>query len=233
MLFDNNLANLFFSIDCHAEQNHAHWDFYIAKNDPTSKAHKFEEPLIVCSSILKHESTTKVDGEICEFGCYTGISSAKLSIVSNFLNKKLFIFDSFEGLPEIDANASQEHKDMYTKGQYCCSLDTVKKNVQFYGNEKNVSFVKGFFSESLPSYEEIEKISYCFVDVDLCKSLEECLDFILPRLQKNGILFSHEAKDPDYEPVFQKYGLLNKENYESFGVGSGILDTNICFFVKK
>lgn len=233
MLIDKTLTNLFFSIDRHAEQDHSNWDFHVAKNGPTSKAHKFEEPLIVCSKILEHESKSKVEGVICEFGCYTGISSAKLSIVSNFLNKRFFIFDSFEGLPEIDPTASQEHKDMYKRGQYCCSLDAVKKNVQMYGNERNVSFVKGFFSESLPNHAGVDAISYCFVDVDLCKSLEECLDFILPRLQRNGILFSHEAKDPDYEPVFKKYGLLEKESYESFGVGTGILDTNICFFIKK
>lgn len=232
-MINKDLADLFFSIDCHAGQSHENWDFHIAKCSVTSKAHKFEEPLIVCSKILQQHREWPVEGDICEFGCYTGISSAKLSLVNNHLNKRMFVFDSFEGLPEIDNNASQEHKNMYKKGQYCCSLDTVRNNVELYGILNNVSFIKGFFSKSLSTFNDVQKISYCFVDVDLCKSLEECLDFILPRLQKNGILFSHEAKDPDYLPVFEKYGMLNKKNYDFFGVGNGIMNTNICYFVKK
>jgi len=229
----NQLAEFFYKIDCHAESSHNEWEFHIAKNVSTSKAHKFEEPLIVCSKIIQNESNTNVPGDICEFGCYTGISSAKLSLISDHLNKRMFVFDSFQGLPEIDENASDIHKNMYQKGQYSCSIDTVKKNISLYGKIENVSLVKGYFCDSLKNFNEISQISYCFIDVDLCKSLEECLDFVLPRLQSNGILFSHEAKDPDYIPVFEKYGLMDSDKYENYGVGNGVFNTNICFFVKK
>lgn len=233
LMINNQLADVFFKIDCHAESIHNEWDFHVAKNMSTSKAHRFEEPLIVCSKILQNEIENSIPGVICEFGCYTGISSAKLSLISSHLKKQMFVFDSFQGLPEIDVNASDTHKSMYQKGQYCCSIETVKKNISLYGSIDNVTLVKGFFSDTLSNFNAIDQISYCFIDVDLCKSLEECLDFVLPRLQKNGILFSHEAKDPDYIPVFEKYGLMNNENYISYGVGNGIFNTNICFFVKK
>lgn len=228
----NNILQHFYEIDCLAEQSHHSWGDHKAKNESTSKAHTFLEPVIICLGILENESKNKVPGDILEFGCYTGISSAKLSIIAKIINKKLYVFDSFEGLPEIDSSASEIHKSIYQKGQYSCSLDTVKKNVSQYGVIKNTEFVKGYFESTLKNYSKIEKIAYTFIDVDLVQSLEECLDFVLPLLQKDGIIFSHEAKDPDYLPIFEKYGLLKKEQYYSEGVGNGIDNTNVCFFKK-
>lgn len=232
IFFDKNQLRHFYTIDCHAEQNHLKWDYHKSKKDSTSKAHKFIEPVIICGAIETNEISNPVEGDILEFGCYTGISSSKLSITAKNTNKKLYVFDSFEGLPELDENASDNHKKMYEKGQYCCSFDTVKNNIKTYGCIENVELVKGYFQNSLKNFESVKKIAYAFVDVDLVQSLEECLEFILPKLQKNSILFSHEATDPDYLPIFQKYGLMNSNNFFSVGVGNGINNTDICFFKK-
>lgn len=230
---DKNLADHFFKIDCHAEQSHTGWDYHKAKDVSTSKAHGYEEMIIVCGKILMNEKLQPIEGDVCEFGCYTGISSAKLSIITDILKKPLYLFDSFEGLPEIDENASDLAKSVYEKGQYCCSIDAVKKNIEMYGKPQDVKYVKGFFSYSLKTFKDTSKIAYAFIDVDLCKSLEECLDFVLPKLQVGGILFSHEAKDPDYPPVFKAYGLLDSEKFEAVGAdGTGIWNTNICMFRK-
>jgi len=232
ILIDNNLVDRFYAIDCHAESNHLDWDYHKSKKEPVSKSHSFIEPIIICGSILTNELSKNIKGDILEFGCFTGISSSKLSIIAKHVNKKLFVFDSFEGLPNIDENASAEHKLIYQKGQYCCSIKTVENNIKTYGCIENVNLVKGFFKDTLKDFEDVKTIAYVFVDVDLVKSLEECLDFILPKLQKNGILFSHEAQDPDYIPVFEKYGLLNSSDYTSLGVGNGINNTNLCLFKK-
>ena len=44
----------------------------------------------------------EAEGVIVECGCYRGGSSAKLSIISKLLGRKLIIFDSFEGLPAVE-----------------------------------------------------------------------------------------------------------------------------------
>jgi len=224
----------FMYIDNEAEQNHTSWEKHYVKNgNITSKAHSFLEPIIVFQNILINQQQKNLKGDICEFGCYTGISSAKLSLLSNMLNLNFYVFDSFEGLPNIKEYGSEKQNNIYQSGEYCASIEIVRKNIKKFGIIKNVNLVKGWFSESLKNYKEVKTISHAFIDVDLCKSLEECLEYILPKLESGGIIFSHEATDPDYPPVFEKYGLLNKENFDSFGVGTGIQGTEICMFIKK
>ena len=53
----------------------------------------------------------QADGDIVEFGCYAGGSSAKLSLITKLLNRKLIVFDSFEGLPIVD--------QYYLRDQHC------------------------------------------------------------------------------------------------------------------
>ena len=91
ILIDNNLIDRFYTIDCHAESNHLDWDYHQSKKEPVSKSHSFIEPIIICGSILTNELSKNVKGDILEFGCFTGISSAKLSIIAKQVNKKLFI----------------------------------------------------------------------------------------------------------------------------------------------
>ena len=225
-------------IDMHSQINHLNWDQHFAKGKITSKAHREDEIRIVITSLFKlFESPSVRHGDVCEFGCYTGISSAKLSLVCALLNTKLHVFDSFQGLPDIQEYGSEAQKDVYKQGQYCCNIDTVRQNIETYGiYGKNVSLVEGWFSDTLPKYDKVQKISFAFIDVDLVKSLEECLEFILPKLVDGGMIISHEAQDPDYLPVFEKFGLLDKEKYESSGVGTGVNvgagHNHICKFRK-
>jgi predicted O-methyltransferase YrrM len=233
------LLVVYFSyLDCNAEQTHLEWDTHTAKGVPTSKAHSVTELLHVITTLINHHQEFNVQGVICEFGCYTGISSAKLSLLASLLKKQFLVFDSFEGLPNVEEYGSEAQQDIYESGQYSSTLATVRNNITKFGVPKVTSLVKGWFSETLPNFNAIETIAYAFVDVDLCKSCEECFDFILPRLQTNGVLFCHEADDPDYMPIFEKYGLLDTTKYESVGAGTGLQTmfgdvTHLCMFIKK
>lgn len=226
------LASHFLMVDTHSEQTHRQWRPHIAKTESTAKAHRYDEMHYVACEFLK---TVNVEGSFCEFGCYTGISSAKLSIVASLASKKLHIFDSFQGLPDVEEYGSLEQKKIYKKYQYTAGLKTVRDNIFLYGIPENTTLVPGWYSETLQNYSSCEKIACAFIDVDLCKSLEEVLDFVLPRLQKNGVIISHEAQDPDYLPIFEKYGLLDDDKYIQEGVGTGIFleeHTNLCSFTK-
>jgi hypothetical protein len=223
----------FLYVDCDAEQTHHEWsEHYVKKKQQASKAHSPVEIMILINNIIANQNQNKLDGKICEFGCYTGISSAKLSLIAALFNLEFFVFDSFEGLPDIEKYGSESQHAVYNSGEYCATIETVSNNIKKYGSIRNTHLIKGWFSDTLKKHNDVDKISYAFIDVDLCKSLEECLEYVLPRLQRGSILFSHEAQDPDYLPIFEKYGLLNSENFKSFGVGTGINNTQICMFMK-
>jgi len=171
-----------------------------------------------------------VDGDIVECGCFKGGSSANLSVICGLTGRKLIVCDSFEGLPTPDESDSKHYSvfrqgvDHYEKGFYKGALEEVKANIEKYGNIDACKFVKGYFENSLPGLEG--QYVMAFLDVDLHKSLEDCLVSLWPLLKKGSYLFTHEAQDLAFVSKF-----FDKEWWRStfdeeapglVGAGSGL-----------
>jgi hypothetical protein len=80
------------------------------------------------------------EGCIVEAGSYKGGSTAKFSLAAKLVNRKLIVFDSFEGIP-----AHTEYSDKFPKGSYCGTMEEVKDNVKKFGAIEICEFVKGYF----------------------------------------------------------------------------------------
>jgi O-methyltransferase len=118
-----------------------------------------------------------------ECGCYKGGSTAKLSLVARMTGRRLFVCDSFQGLPEPSAqDRLQQTFDLgeptaYEKGQYAGSLDEVKANVRQFGALDQCEFIPGFFSNTLATLKA-DELSFVFMDVDYISSARDCLRFL-------------------------------------------------------
>ncbi len=181
------------------------------------KAHGEHSMLRWCYELIENEMKNSIPGEIFEFGCFTGISSAKISIASSFCVKNLYVFDSFEGLPDPKKYGSGEQKSYYEPGEYSSSFESVRFNLSTHGLEKGVTLVKGFFETSIPEFKNYDpdmKISYAFIDVDLSKSIEECLEYVIPRLSPGGMIFMDELADKDNLSIFEKFGFFDPAKFE-------------------
>jgi hypothetical protein len=190
-------------------------------NQFKEKAHGFGEMIHIAYEILETNMKNQIEGDIFEFGCFTGIGTAKLSLVSNFLNKKLYGFDSFQGLPDTEIYGEGEQKIIYAEKDYAGSINLVQKNIQIHGIPTNVKLVEGFFSETVqPFFEENkdQKIAACFIDADIAKSIDECLEYVIPRLSVGSLIIMHEANDIDNHNVFNKHNLFDTETYEIYSV---------------
>ena len=55
------------------------------------------EGLYIANSLIK---VSNLNGDVCEFGVAQGKTSKLIGYIINNLNKKLFLFDSFKGLPK-------------------------------------------------------------------------------------------------------------------------------------
>lgn len=90
-------------------------------------------------------------GPLVECGCFSGGSSAKLSLVAKSTGRLLYVCDSFEGLPavsEVGASSQDISGKLcgFGQGQYNARLDLVEDNIVRSGGELSVcEFVKGFF----------------------------------------------------------------------------------------
>ena len=158
-------------------------------------AHTQREILEVATAILKTPRET--DGVIVEAGCYKGGSTVKLSLVANLVNRRLVVFDSFEGLPENDDSDQRSiFGDVpdFSRGKYAGALEEVKANVSRYGCERQCTFIKGWFDDTMPHFSEAVVVG--FLDVDLVSSTKTCLRHLFPRLRPGGSLFSQDGHLP-------------------------------------
>lgn len=185
-----------------------------------------------------------VPGPIVECGCYKGGSTAKLSLLAKETKRSLYVFDSFQGLPEPESEEERMlagHGDnpsfLLSAGDYKSSLDEVKENVAEYGCIEVCEFIPGFFSESLK--EVTIKPAFVFIDVDFVSSARDCLRHLWPHLVPNGLWFTHEAVYQNYVSEILDATWWHEALAEFppiiWGAGSGlsILAPSIAYFQKS
>lgn len=167
-----------------------------------------------------------VRGDVIECGCWKGASTASLSLVCRLVGRKLLVCDSFEGLPEDDAQATHQYPHLniygfYQKGMYAGRLDEVKANIARCGDLSVCEFVPGFFSDTLGKLTD--PIAFAFLDVDLATSMRDCLKYIWPLMVQGGAVYTDDSCDMEVVRVWFDEDWWQKEVGESAPgyVGSG------------
>lgn len=199
-------------------------------------AHSLEESLYIMELVLKNQD---VPGDIVECGVYKGGMTAKLSLLAARLERTLYAYDSYAGLPDPARYGTGAQVGVYSEkvargNTYRGSMDEVRANVAAYGGDlERCRFVKGLFANSFARPDgHASTIALAFLDVDLALSFRQCLEFVWPRLSAGGILFSHEARDPEMAAEIARHGLLRWEN-QGVGTGLGSNLENLCWVAKR
>lgn len=112
-----------------------------------------------------------LSGVVCEFGVFKGVTARH--IISSIPDSTpVYLFDSFDGLPEDWCHKS--HKGAF-------NLDD--KSTPVF-NEKNVKVIKGLFSDTLEPLPFDGQISFLHMDCDIYSSAKtvftQCNDRIKP-----------------------------------------------------
>lgn len=129
------------------------------------------------------KNTSKIEGDIAEVGVYKGGSAKIISEIKG--NKSLYLFDTWDGLPEISKN---DEKGYFKKGEFQASLESVKRYLKKYSK---VHFYKGYFPNTAKPILN-KKFSFVNLDVDIYESTKSSLEFFYPRMSKGGIIISHD-----------------------------------------
>jgi O-methyltransferase len=153
--------------------------------------HRYDDVIRLAYQFLK---SNQVDGDYLEFGSYRGrtFTSAWRAISRAERPDHLYCFDSFEGLPAIDA---VDKGTVFVEGKYAMSLE----DFQAIARKANCppsryTPVKGFYSESLTPelYDKLapplRKAALIYVDCDLYTSTRDALEFCYPCLQTGTVL---------------------------------------------
>jgi O-methyltransferase len=147
--------------------------------------------------IAEHLLGLDVQGDIVQCGSYKGGSTAKLSILAKLTNRKLYVCDSFAGLPRSEdgdrvyVSLGDQADYVFAQGEYAGSLAEVRANVSRFGEIDVCTFVPGWFADTLPTLEV--RPAFVFTDVDYVSSARNCLRWLWPRLAPAGLWFTHEA----------------------------------------
>jgi len=126
--------------------------------------------------------TVTVPGDIWECGVYKGGTAAMMAALLDQYapQKRLFLFDTFEGMPDTDPE-----KDWHKSGDFS---DTSLESVSAYvGLAKQCVFRKGFIPDTFTGLES-SVVAFAHIDVDIYKSILDCLAFIWPRLSVGGFI---------------------------------------------
>ena len=144
----------------------------------------------------------KIEGCFVECGVWRGGSAAVMAYVAHKAgnNRKVHLFDSFEGLPEPTEKDGVE-AGTYAENKVGGKLSSIGKCVGRYEDvihlffsilslrRENIIIHKGWFQETLPKMKDvIGPIAILRLDADWYESTKVCLDYLYDNVVNGGFV---------------------------------------------
>ncbi len=164
-----------------------------------------------------------VVGDFVELGCYKGDTSLLLAEilkdynrgggcgkpVENSERRRLWIYDSFEGLPEkTEADESVLGED-FREGELFVTKRAVKE--RFLRAGLTVPEIKKAWFQDLTGADLPEKVAFAFLDGDLYGSIKDSLKLVEPKMASGGAILVHDYKNPALPGVMRAVDEWNRE----------------------
>jgi O-methyltransferase len=155
-------------------------------------------------------NANKIEGNLAEVGVYKGEFASKINRC--FPDRKLYLFDTFEGLPEQDLKRDKIYKLIHSKRTFIHpDINTVLSKMKY---PEKCEIRKGYFPDTLNNLED--KFSFVSLDADLFNPIYNGLQYFYPRLSKGGFIFVHDYNNYKFggsKDAVRKYCKENKINF--------------------
>lgn len=145
------------------------------------------EDNVKLASLIKN-----IEGCIVECGVWKG---GMIAAIAEYLgsDRKYYLFDSFEGLPpakEIDGASAikwqKEKKEYYYDN--CKTSEEVARATMEFSGVSNFFIIKGWFKDTLPLFNDKDRIALLRLDGDWYDSIFDSLKYLYPAINKGGII---------------------------------------------
>lgn len=142
-----------------------------------------------CQTVLGEQ----VPGDFMECGVWRGGASILMRGVlaaHGDESRRVFLADSFHGLPPPDADAfPQDAGDtLFTKDALRVSQAQVREHFDRYGLlDERVRFIEGWFKDTLPT-APVERIAVLRLDGDMYESTWQALEALYPKVTPGGFV---------------------------------------------
>lgn len=144
------------------------------------------------------ERVLDIPGAIVECGTWRGGMIAGIADLLNRTDSSriYYLFDSFEGLPPPTEKDGTEAFDWVEDKESSNYHDNCSAEIDFAIRamrmtnvaNSNYKIIKGWFSETLPTYESGQPIALLRLDGDWYDSIMECLVNLYPYVAKDGLI---------------------------------------------
>lgn len=140
------------------------------------------------------EQYKDLDGCIVECGTWRGGMIAGIAELLKDQNRQYYLFDSFEGLPPADDIDGQEAKDYQINVDApdyldnCAAEESYALEAMGKSSAKKYKTIKGWFSDTLPSFVPDQKIAILRLDGDWYQSTMDCFVNLYKHVIPGGII---------------------------------------------
>lgn len=160
---------------------------------------------------------SNTEGDFVELGCYRGDTSVLLGKLLQNSPKRLWIYDSFAGLPEKTREDASGAGANFKAGELFVTKREVIEKLRKHGLKTSSNpapasaslgrpaeptktptvIVKKAWFDDLRGQDLPEKIAFAFCDGDLYSSIKTSLKLVVPRLAERGIIIVHDYNNPE------------------------------------
>ena len=178
----------------------------------------WEARLIALNNASQMITDKKTKGETAELGVFQGEFARQINKL--FSNKKLYLFDTFEGFSVNDIKKDFEigSSEKIIDQKYNFSDTNEKFVLDRMEYPENCIMKKGYFPETTKGLEE--KFAFVSLDADLYQPMLEGLKYFYPRLEEGGYIFIHDYFSEDFSGVkkaVEEYQKIEKIHYIPLG----------------
>ena len=159
---------------------------------------------------------SKIAGDLVELGCYRGDTSIQLERLleqRGFVGhkdaetgeyqppaKRLWIYDSFEGLPKRAQQDGSAAGTEFKEGELLVTKREVMEKFKRSGLKLPI-IKKGFFEDLDSATDLPTQISFAFLDGDLYTSIKTSLKLVTPKMTDGSIIIIHDYNNPQLQGV--------------------------------
>lgn len=151
----------------------------------------------------KKINTTNIEGNVAELGVYRGDFARFLNC--EFPNRKLFLFDTFEGFDDKDIRIDIDRGHSKRTQDFSNTSEKLVLSKMKY--KQKCIIRRGYFPGTANGLEN-ERFSFVSIDADLFEPIYQGLRWFYPRLNYGGIIFVHDYNNREYTgsaEAVQKY----------------------------
>lgn len=142
-----------------------------------------------------------IPGDFVELGCYEGDTSLLLAelLRNTKTDKRLWIYDSFEGLPAKTSEDYSAAGEAFQEGVLAVSKREVK--ARFLRAGLPVPVIKKAWFADLTDADMPSEIAFAFLDGDLYDSIRDSFKAIEGKVAAGGKIIVHDYNNPELPGV--------------------------------